>query len=33
MVLEALGQEALETKKSLWANPQLIPAWEWRKTK
>ena len=30
-VLEGLGNEARETKKGLWADPQPVPPWEWRK--
>jgi endonuclease YncB( thermonuclease family) len=30
-VLEELEQEAREAKKSLWADPQPMPPWEWRK--
>jgi hypothetical protein len=33
MVLEELEQEALEAKKSLWADPQAVLPWEWRKGK
>jgi hypothetical protein len=32
-VLERLENEARETKKGLWANPQPVPPWEWRKRK
>ncbi len=30
-VLEVLETEAREAKKDLWADPQLVPQWEWRK--
>ena len=30
-VLEGLEKEAREAKKGLWADPQPIPPWEWRK--
>ena len=30
-VLEGLEHEAREAKKGLWADPQLVPPWEWRK--
>ena len=30
-VLERLEKEARETKKGLWADPQPVPPWEWRK--
>ena len=30
-VLEALETEAREAKKGLWADPQPVPPWEWRK--
>jgi micrococcal nuclease len=32
-VLEGLEQEARETRKGLWADPNPIPPWEWRKRK
>jgi len=32
-VLEGLETEAREAKKSLWADPQSLPPWEWRKRK
>ncbi|TMQ31304.1 MAG: thermonuclease family protein [Nitrospirae bacterium] len=32
-VLEGLEKEAREGKKGLWANPQPVPPWEWRKRK
>jgi endonuclease YncB( thermonuclease family) len=28
--LEGLELEAREAKKGLWADPQLVPPWEWR---
>jgi len=31
VVLEGLEQEAREARKGLWADPQPVPAWEWRK--
>jgi micrococcal nuclease len=31
-VLEGLVKEAREAKKGLWADPQLVPLWEWRGT-
>jgi micrococcal nuclease len=31
--LERLEAEAQEAKKGLWANPQPVPPWEWRKQK
>jgi endonuclease YncB( thermonuclease family) len=31
-VLEQLEKEAREAKKGLWADPQPVPPWEWRKT-
>jgi endonuclease YncB( thermonuclease family) len=30
-VLERLETEAREAKKGLWADPQPVPPWEWRK--
>jgi hypothetical protein len=30
-VLEGLEKEASEAKKGLWADPQPVPPWEWRK--
>jgi len=30
-VLEGLEHEARKAKKGLWANPQPVPPWEWRK--
>jgi endonuclease YncB( thermonuclease family) len=30
-VLEGLENEAREAKKCLWADPQPVPPWEWRK--
>ena len=30
-VLEGSEKEARETKKGLWADPQPVPPWEWRK--
>ena len=30
-VLEALESEAREAKRGLWADPQPVPPWEWRK--
>jgi endonuclease YncB( thermonuclease family) len=32
-VLEGLEKGAREAKKGLWADPQLVPPWEWRKGK
>ena len=31
IVLEGLEQEAREARKGLWADPNPIPAWEWRR--
>ena len=31
MVLEGLEHEAREARKGLWADPQPVPPWEWRK--
>lgn len=31
MVLEGLEREAREGRKGLWADPQPLPPWEWRK--
>ncbi|HSL02523.1 MAG TPA: thermonuclease family protein, partial [Nitrospiraceae bacterium] len=30
-VLERLEKQARGAKKGLWADPQLVPPWEWRK--
>jgi micrococcal nuclease len=30
-VLEELEKKAREAKKGLWADPQPVPPWEWRK--
>jgi endonuclease YncB( thermonuclease family) len=30
-VLEGLEKEAREARKGLWADPQPVPPWEWRK--
>jgi micrococcal nuclease len=30
-VLEGLEMEARKDKKGLWADPQPVPPWEWRK--
>jgi hypothetical protein len=30
-VLEGLGKEAPAVKNGLWADPQPVPPWEWRK--
>jgi micrococcal nuclease len=30
-LLEGLEKEAREAQKGLWADPQLVPPWEWRK--
>jgi len=32
-VLEGLEQEAREAKKGLWADPQSVPPWEWRRSR
>ena len=32
-VLEGLENEAREARKGLWADPQPVPPWEWRKRK
>jgi endonuclease YncB( thermonuclease family) len=31
MVLERLERDAREGRKVLWADPQPVPPWEWRK--
>ena len=33
MVLEGLEKEARAPRKGLWADPQPVPPWEWRKRK
>jgi len=30
-VLEGLEKDARETKRGLWADPNPVPAWAWRK--
>ena len=30
-VLEGLEKDARERRKGLWADPQVVPPWEWRK--
>jgi len=30
-MLEGLKREAREKRKGLWADPQPVPSWEWRK--
>ena len=32
-VLEGLENEAREARKGLWADPQPVPPWEWRKVR
>jgi micrococcal nuclease len=32
-VLEGLENDAREAKKGLWAEPQPVPPWEWRKAR
>ena len=32
-MLEKLGAEAREAERGLWADPQPVPPWEWRKTR
>jgi endonuclease YncB( thermonuclease family) len=32
-VLEGFEKEAREARKGLWADPQPVPPWEWRKRK
>jgi micrococcal nuclease len=32
-MLEGLGKKAREGRKGLWADPQPVPPWEWRKMK
>ena len=33
LILEGLETVAREAKKGLWADPQSVPLWEWRKQK
>ena len=32
-MLEGLEREARQAKKGLWADPEPVPPWEWRKGK
>jgi micrococcal nuclease len=32
-MLEGIEKEAREARKGLWADPQPVPPWEWRKRK